>query len=250
LSPGRLHGLQYRFLRRHPDEDVSDLVLADRIRSSIGPLEHELDLPHVHVMVHDHIAKLHGEVSLANDVERLVEAVRAVSGVRGVDSHLHVGLLPGDTRPSRGRHGLQPPSPALATLLDAAAGAGASDAPLFAVHAVVGVFLDLVPLNERNHVFAHLPHDVRVILTAPTRRDEHGADEHGAKARSVDEFIAAVAAADPRLDTNRASTVATAVLKALNELVPEERHDIASVLPRDIRNMWHGLETPAGAAQP
>jgi len=98
--PGQLHGLGYKLRRRHPDEQVSDLVLADRIRSSIGPIEKQLDLPHIHVMVNDRIAILHGEVSSQHDSERLTAAIRQVSGVKGVESFLHVGLLASDTRPS------------------------------------------------------------------------------------------------------------------------------------------------------
>ena len=243
LSRGRLRGLRYRLLRHHPVEDVSDLVLADRIRSSIGPLVHQLDLPHIHVMVHAHIAMLHGDVAVVSDAEQLSEAVNAVSGVRGVESFLHVGLLASETRPSRDRGEFHPASPALEELLNAAREAGARDAPLFAVHAVLGAFLDLVPEEERNHVFAHLPNDVQVIVTSPKR-----VGEHRAKARSVDDLVARIAASDPRLDDHKAGTVATAVLRVLRELVPEERDHVAAVLPRGIRDVWQGLGSPTTAS--
>jgi osmotically-inducible protein OsmY len=81
---------------------VSDDVLADRIRSSIGGLEKRLDIPHIHVMVEDHVAILHGEVTADSDVRTLEHAIVRVSGVRGVESQLHVGLASGDTRPSEG----------------------------------------------------------------------------------------------------------------------------------------------------
>lgn len=97
---GRLHGMWYRCLRRHPDEHVDDLVLADRIRSTLGPVEHALDQPRVHVSVYRHVASLHGDVANEYAADRLVAAVRAVSGVAAVRSHLHVGLLPGDGCPS------------------------------------------------------------------------------------------------------------------------------------------------------
>lgn len=48
---GRLHAVSYRLRGRHPDPNVSGNVLADRIRSSLGPLEKRLDLPRIHVMV-------------------------------------------------------------------------------------------------------------------------------------------------------------------------------------------------------
>jgi hypothetical protein len=38
-------GILYRLAGRHPDPNVSDDVLVDRIRSSLGPLEKRLDVP-------------------------------------------------------------------------------------------------------------------------------------------------------------------------------------------------------------
>lgn len=100
---GRMHGLSYQLSGRHPDPNVTDDILADRIRSELGGLEKKLDLPHVHVMVENHVAVLHGEVSTSEDAAAIEKAVAAVSGVKGVHSHLHVGLIGGDTRPSEGR---------------------------------------------------------------------------------------------------------------------------------------------------
>jgi hypothetical protein len=101
-AAGRVPGLVYRLAGRHPDPDVSDDILVDRVRSSIGGVEKRLDIPHIHVMVEDHVAILHGEVTEDSDVRTLEHAILRVSGVRGVESHLHVGLAPGDTRPSEG----------------------------------------------------------------------------------------------------------------------------------------------------
>lgn len=100
---GQLKGTAYRLSGGHPDPRVSDDVLADRIRSSLGPIEKRLDLPRIHVMVEKHVALLHGDVATTDDAEELVAAVERVPGVAGVESRLHVGLLPGDTRPSEGR---------------------------------------------------------------------------------------------------------------------------------------------------
>ena len=97
---GRLRGAAYHLAGRHPDPDVTDDILADRIRSEIGPVEKRLDIPHVHVMVEDHVAVLHGDVTGESDIRALEHAILAVSGVRGVESHLHTGLVAGDTRPS------------------------------------------------------------------------------------------------------------------------------------------------------
>lgn len=100
---GKLHGTAYHARGSHPDPDVADDVLADRIRSSLGGLEKRLDLPRVHVMVQEHVATLHGSVGTQADADAIEAAVLAVSGVVGVDSHLHVGLTAGDCRPSAGR---------------------------------------------------------------------------------------------------------------------------------------------------
>lgn len=100
---GRLEGFSYAIEGRHPDPDVVDTVLADRIRSELGGLEKRRDLPHVHVMVEDHVALLHGDVATQADADAIEKAVNSISGVKGVKSHLHVGLLDGDTRPSQGR---------------------------------------------------------------------------------------------------------------------------------------------------
>ena len=100
---GQLRGSAYRLSGGHPDPNVTDAVLADRIRSSLGPIEKRLDLPRIHVTVENHVAVLHGEVGKEADVEELVAAVGRISGVAGVESHLHVGLLASDTRPSEGR---------------------------------------------------------------------------------------------------------------------------------------------------
>lgn len=100
---GQLRGTAYRLSGGHPDPRVPDDVLADRIRSMLGPIEKRLDLPRIHVMVEKHVALLHGDVTTEAEAGELVAVVERVPGVTGVESHLHVGLLPGDTRPSEGR---------------------------------------------------------------------------------------------------------------------------------------------------
>lgn len=103
-TAGRSKGFAYRLRGGHPDPDVADDVLADRIRSSIGVLEKRLDIPHVLVTVDRHVAILHGAVGSEADAQEIKDAVAAVSGVLRVDSHLHIGLEGGmDTRPSVGR---------------------------------------------------------------------------------------------------------------------------------------------------
>jgi uncharacterized protein (DUF2267 family) len=229
---GKAKGSWYRIRRHHPDEDVPDVVLADRIRSSIGPLEKRLDVPHVHVMVHDHVAKLHGDVSCRYEAERLENAVAEVCGVRGVDSFLHIGLLPSDTRPSTGHEGPLPPSHALTMLSSAAREAGAAQAPLFAVHAVLYLLLNRLPPDDRSDLLVHLPADVRVLAHPSYRRGPES------MLRTPDDLYAAVAAADRLLTIDQAAGVTQAVLDALIELVPEEVRDVAGVLPQPLRLLW------------
>ena len=107
-SHGQLRGALYRLLGHHPDPNVDDRTLADRIRSVLGPIEKRLDLPHVHVMVENHVVLLHGDVEWPHEEATITQAVRQVSGVRGVESHIHVGMLRSDTRPSTGRHHAAP----------------------------------------------------------------------------------------------------------------------------------------------
>jgi uncharacterized protein (DUF2267 family) len=231
---GRLRGVAYRLRGRHPAKDVPDPVLADRIRSALGPMQRRLDLPHLHVMVHDHVAVLHGDVSTDLAREALEEAVVEVAGVRGVESFLHVGLLPSDTRPSQGRDRYQP-SQARTRLEAAALRAGAPAPGASAVRAVLGGFCERIPEGERAQVFAHLPADVR-CLAAPARR--HGAE--AARVRTVEELVAVVASTDADLDASTVRAVIAAVLGELRSLVPEERSDVAAVLPRELRDLWEG----------
>ena len=100
---GRLRGLEYRLTGGHPEPDVTDDILADRIRSTLGPIEKRLDIPRVHVMVSDHVAVLHGGLGSRDEERAITEAVESISGVTAVESRLHVGLSAGSTRPSAGR---------------------------------------------------------------------------------------------------------------------------------------------------
>jgi len=46
------------------------------------------------------------------------------------------------------------------------------------------------------------------------------------------------------VDPARASAITEAVLGTLRQLVPEEAGDVASVLPRDLRELW--IDAPGG----
>jgi hypothetical protein len=84
----RVKGLTYRVVRRHPSTSVDDSVLADRIRSTIGPLEKQLHSSRVNVTVENGIAVLHGDIDSTEDATRIEDAVRGVAGVQGIRSHL------------------------------------------------------------------------------------------------------------------------------------------------------------------
>jgi uncharacterized protein (DUF2267 family) len=217
-----------------PDPDVSDDVLADRVRSVLGPLEKELDVPRVHVMVEDHVVLLHGDVPALTDADRIAHAALDVSGVVGAESYLHVGLLASDTRPSSGRFRAGP-SPALKKLLAAARAAGADDAnDMLAVRAVLGAFSDRLPPHEREHLLGHLPDDARLLAGPPRRKGEAPA-----RLRTVNELLA-VAGARGHIDPAHVEAVARSVLGAMRQLVPEEDRDVAAVLPAELEKLWDG----------
>lgn len=243
MAPGRWQGARYRLTGGHPADDVTDDVLADRIRSSIGPLEKRLDLPRIHVTTRDAVAVLHGDV--ATDAERvaLEDGVLDVHGVRGVESHLHVGLAPGDTRPSEGR-AHAPGSDAKRRLEDAARRAGLSadrDAgPL--LHSVLGAFVDRIPTGERDHVLGHLPADARVLATPPRRFGETR------DLRTVDDLIRVARDAEPSLTESTALGMVREVLGTLAALVPEEGPDVGATLPADLAAFWRDVApVPASA---
>jgi uncharacterized protein (DUF2267 family) len=231
---GRLHGAAYRLRNRRPDPNASDLVLTDRIRSSLGPLEKRLDLPHLHVMVEDHVALLHGAVPTKADAEELEHAVAAVSGVRGVESYLHVGLGASDTRPSVGREAQEhEPSAAKRQLLEAAVSAGVHEhVALNVVRGILATFAERLPVGERRHVVAHLPADVKAMFAAPRRRG------HARPVRHLDDLIACIIATTADLPGDDAAKVTQAVLRALRSLVPDETAGVAAVLPTELRQLW------------
>lgn len=228
---GRLEGLAYRLGDQRPDPGVDDAVLVQRVRSSLGPLERRLDLPRLHVTSTDHVVDLHGVVTSETQARRLEEAVAGVSGVASVRSHLHVGMGPGDTRPSVGR-ATAAPSRAWRELVGAARGAGLDDdAAARGVQAVLATLLRCLPEGERGHVLAHLPEDVRSNAQPPL---EVG---RPARPRTVRGFERSVAEG-AQLRADDAALVARVVLDALRALVPEEVTDVEAVLPAGLKPLW------------
>ncbi|HEU5301030.1 MAG TPA: DUF2267 domain-containing protein [Acidimicrobiia bacterium] len=223
-------GIRYRLAGRHPDIDVGDDVLADRVRSMLGPVERRLDVPHVHVQVSDGIATLHGFVSSTVDAHELEFTTHRVPGIRGVTSYLHIGLRPSDTRPSQGR-AVEQHSNAHETLVraarDACVPAGTEER---GVRAVLGAFLERVPIDERQQVLGHLPADARALAELPRRHGE-------TRLRTIDAFNDEIAHA-AGVDGLVADALCFTVLGAMRALVPEEVVDVEAVLPAGLRAAW------------
>lgn len=229
---GAFRGVSYRMRGRRPDPDVAGAVLADRIRSTLGPLEKCLDLPHVHVMVEDHVVLLHGVVGNEHEADEIEAAAGAVSGVLGVESYLHVGLTGSDTRPSEGRR-IEHPSDAQRHLLDAPAAAGLDPSvAMAAVRAILATFAERLPAGERDQVATHLPADVSAMFAAPRRARQ------AAPPRTVPDLVARIAATAAELPHDKARAVTAAVLGELRSLVPEEAADVGAVLPAELREFW------------
>lgn len=229
---GHLQGLDYQLRGSAPASDVSDDVLSARVRSSIGPLLRTLDLPRVHVTVSDGVATLDGAVATARHAEQIVAAVGDVAGVRDVESQLHIGLMPGDTRPSEGR--AHPgPSYQRKRLQQAA---DTAHVRLDQTMAALAVVLARIPAGEREHVTNHLRADVRRPV------DEVPVPGDVLRVRDVDEFVNVVAAV-ANLSERRARRALEAVIVALAELVPEEVIDVLAVLPAELEHLWLRVTT-------
>jgi uncharacterized protein (DUF2267 family) len=231
---GRLNGFRYRLAGRTPDPAVPDDVLADRVRSSLGPLEKRIDTPRVHVLVEDHVVVLHGDVPSKADAVAIEHEVRTISGVRGVESYLHVGLGAGSTRPSVGRaHNDANPSPALGRLLMAAHDTGvATGQERLTVRAVLAAFADRIPTDERSQLLSHLPDDVRELATTPRRYGQPAP-----RLRTISELVGSIATG-AGTNTAHAAAITEGVLGCLRQLVPEEAADVAAVLPEELRELW------------
>ncbi len=229
---GRLSGVVYRLRGRHPDPDVSDDVLADRVRSRLGPLRRRLDVPRIHVMVEHGVALVHGDVATPIDADVIEAAVASVAGIAGVESHLHVGLLPSDTRPAEGQAHFV--SGARRRLVAAAANAtGFNDRRASAVvQAVLSTLVERLPTGEREHFLSHLPAYVRQLS-----RRRIGRLEAINRIRTRTDFVLVVAGTT-RLPYQRAAHATEAVLGVARELVPDEAADVAAVLPEDLRELW------------
>ncbi|MEX2487490.1 MAG: BON domain-containing protein [Nitriliruptoraceae bacterium] len=232
----RSRGLCYRLTGREPSPAVSDAVLEQRIRSTLGPVAKRLDIPRVSVASSNHHVTLTGAVGSADDARLLDDLVRAVPGVRDLTCDLQVGFTLGERRPSEGRHDAH--SPMHRELTVAAENVGV-DAPsrTIAAAAALGTFLQLLPIGERDHVRTHLPADVRALLDSAPATDVSGVIDH----RTLQDAVAASAGAAL---TERTDGLIRAVLAILRARVPEEVGDIAAVLPVGLKPLWNDPQAP------
>jgi uncharacterized protein (DUF2267 family) len=226
---GRVRGLGYRVARRHPDPDVPDHVLAQRVRSVLGPIQKRLTTRRVHVIVCDHVVSLRGTVPSAEAAQTIVNATLGVSGVNSVISHLEVRAEPRlHAHPRRSR--------AYRRLRSTVAAFGVTgDAEIHRiVRAVLSTLLKRLPPGERVHVTCHLPDDVLALL------GDLSGDASDIRDRRA--FYAAVEAATGLEDT--VPDLVGALLDELRMLVPEEVRDVEAVLPADLKELWrHPLVT-------
>lgn len=208
--------------------DADDVTLADRVRSSIGPLLKELDTPRVHVMAEGDRVMLHGVIVSDDARERLEHAVHHVAGVGSVASYLQVGLLPSDTRPSMGSHDL---SLAASSFHDALASAGLTGRPAeIALAETVRLMTNAIPDGERAHVFAHLPADVKAMVGHDRCRSETTISDEK-------DLVARVRTASG-LRTSESDLAVKTVVQTLRRLVPEECDDVTAVLPTGLKPLW------------
>ena len=206
---------------------TDELGLADRVRTALGPIERELDVPHVHVMVEHRVAILHGEVPDRRTEEAIVRVARDVPGIDDVVSKLHVGLTAGDTRPSTGA---AEPSHAHRLLTAAAVHSGGGDLTAdAAVRAVMRALAAELGEEVTTRLRSHLPADVASMLTA----------DRGMRMASDDvaTFYARIAAADA-MAPRHVPWVAGAILRTLHDLVPADDDAIAGALAPALAHLW------------
>jgi len=218
----------------HRPQWEDDGILADRVRSELGPVLKRLDQPRVHVMASRGVVALHGDVSDAPAKVAIESAARRVVGVSSVRSHLLVGLKPGEMTPSAGH--LRERSRLIQQLQHAAAGCGyatASEAR-YALRAALGVFSARLPALPRRRVLDHLPDDVR-RLALPAHwltTDVRGiSSEHD---------LAQTVAVAMHADRAHADRLLRLVLPLLRDHAPEDAETVARSLPPELRALWLG----------
>ncbi len=207
--------------------------LADQVRSQLGQLIHALDLPRIHVMAEEHTILLHGEVGSESDRDRILNYVRFMPGVESIESHMSVGLLPSDTRPSEG----QPARSAMYNELEGhlvdAGVIGTSARP-----AMIGILLsilDVIPREEREHLMGHFPMDVKVLVSPWI-----GVREPITVRTPLELEIAAAFRGGTSVQD--ATSFVKAYIETVRKFVPEEDEDVQATLNNRLRAYWADQE--------
>ncbi len=215
---------------------ATDADIADRIRSRLGPIVKAMDLPRIHIMAEGTRILLHGDVATEADALVIEQVVKSWTEVDSVESHLHIGLLPSDTRPSDAS-AIQ--SEMMEALLGTAEALGMTGGPArSAVKGTLSAILEQIPPNERTHVFAHFPHDV--VLFAKPR--QHFGDEnlHWKTELALD----AAASLRGGIDLPTAEVLVPLIIGVIRHFVPEEDQDVCSTLQSALEDLWRTSETP------
>jgi CBS domain-containing protein/uncharacterized protein (DUF2267 family) len=213
---------------------VDDGIVADRVRSEIGPLVKRLDQPHVHVMSVGGVVSLHGEVTDEGARAAIEHATRRVHGVTRIESHLRVGLGPGDSLPSAGRRAQI--SPLLQRLQHVARECGflLVTEERHALRAALGVFAARLPYAARRRYLQHLPTDVRHLATPLAWI---GSDVTSINTRHDLTQVVALAAPTDRCAAQR---LLSGILPILREHAPGDTDVVADALPPELREWWLG----------
>jgi BON domain len=211
--------------------------LADRVKTMLGPIVNAMDLPRIHVMAEGTRVLLHGDVANETDASVLEEVVKSLPEVTSVESHLHVGLLPGDTRPSDAADDNQ--SEMMGALLGAAEAIGITGGPArSAVWGTLSAILEQIPPNERRHVISHFPDDVAVFA----KPRQHFGDEnlHWKTELALD----VAASLRGGIDLPSAEVLVPLVIGVLRRFVPEEDRDVQATLHTALKDLWRVSVTP------
>ncbi len=208
---------------------VEGLDLADRVRSALGPMVKALDLPRIHVMAEGDRILLHGDVATEDDAERIEAALSGVADVGEIESHLHVGLIPGDTRPSGA---YADDSEMYAALLRVAKKAHLRATPArVAITGALLSVLEMIPSSERTQVVAHFPADVKKLVTA-----RRGGKPRFDARTSVQLEVAAALRGGTSLE--KAHIIVPGVISVIRTFVPEEDQDVQATLAHHLRTYW------------
>jgi uncharacterized protein (DUF2267 family) len=216
--------------------------LADTVHSRLGSIIKTMDLPRIHIMAEGTRILLHGDVATEQDASLIEGIVKSFDNVDSVESHLHVGLLPSDTRPSKGHSAeasLSNQSDMMKGFFENAAAIGLTEGPAqSAIKGTLTAILEQIPPNERQHVIAHFPTDVARFV----KPRHHFGDEniHWKTELELD----AAASLRGGFDLPTAEVLVPLIIGVIRRYVPEEDHDVVATLHTALKELWQISETP------